>query len=86
MAQTHKVNIQNMKFDPANVTIAAGDSVEWTNQMGMFHTVAPDDGSFPSSGNIGKNGGKYSHTFNTAGSIPYHCEIHTFMKGTVIVT
>lgn len=30
-------------------------------------------------------GGTYPHTFLTAGSFPYHCEIHTVMKGTVIV-
>jgi plastocyanin len=30
-------------------------------------------------------GGTYPHTFMTAGSYPYHCEIHTVMRGTVIV-
>jgi plastocyanin len=84
MAQT-KVSIHDMKFDPATVTIAVGDTVVWTNNSGMFHTVVPDNHSFPSSGNIGRNGGTYSHTFTTAGSIPYHCEIHAFMKGTVTV-
>ncbi len=27
----------------------------------------------------------FQHTFMTAGSYPYHCEIHTVMRGTVIV-
>jgi plastocyanin len=85
MAQTHKVNIQNMKFDPASITVAVGDTVEWSNKMGFAHTVAPDGGEFPSSGKIEPNK-TFSHVFDKAGSVPYHCEIHTQMKGTVIVT
>jgi plastocyanin len=26
------------------------------------------------------------HTFSASGSVAYHCQIHPFMKGTVIVT
>lgn len=36
------------------------------------------------SGTLG-NGGVYSHTFATAGTYPYHCEIHGGMTGTVQV-
>ena len=37
------------------------------------------------SGNIAPSGGMFAHTFNTAGTYPYHCSIHNVMKGTVIV-
>jgi plastocyanin len=47
MAQTHKIDIKEMKFNPPSVTIAKGDTVEWTNRMAMEHTVAPDKGEFP---------------------------------------
>ena len=30
-------------------------------------------------------GQTFSHTFAAAGSVPYHCSIHPFMKGTVTV-
>ena len=86
MAETYQVGINNMAFNPASLTVKAGDTVVWTNQMGFPHTVAPDNGEFPSSGDIDPNGGTFSHTFSAAGSVPYHCEIHPFMKGTVIVT
>jgi plastocyanin len=42
MAESHKVTINNMAFNPASVTISTGDTVEWTNQMTMDHTVTPD--------------------------------------------
>jgi amicyanin len=85
MTQTYKVDIKNMKFDPASVTIAKGDTVEWTNRMGMAHTVAPDNDEFPSSGAIGQNQ-KFSHVFDATGTIDYHCEIHPFMTGKVVIT
>ncbi len=85
MAQTHSIDIKNMPFNPGSVTIAVGDTVEWTNLMGMDHTVTPDNSEFPSSGHIKPNA-KFSHFFSTSGTIAYHCEIHPFMTGTVIVT
>jgi plastocyanin len=85
MAETHKVTINNMAFNPGSVTISTGDTVEWTNQMGFDHTVTPDKSEFPSSGHIEPQA-TFSHTFSAAGSVAYHCEIHPRMKGTVIVT
>ena len=85
MAESHKVIINNMAFNPASVTISTGDTVEWTNQMTMDHTVTPDKSEFPSSGHI-KPQATFLHTFSARGSVAYHCQIHPFMKGTVIVT
>jgi plastocyanin len=85
MAQTFKVDIKDMKFVPANAPVAKGDTVEWTNRMGFPHTVKPDNNEFPSSGAIAPNK-TYSHVFDTAGTVAYHCEIHPIMKGKVTVT
>ena len=88
MAQTYAVTIKmvggKMAFDPRTKAIARGDTVEWTNSMGMEHTVTSDDGSSFDSKEI-EPGKTFSHTFNDAGSFPYHCEIHGFMKGTIAV-
>ena len=83
MAQTHKIEITAMEF-PISFPVAAGDTVEWTNRMSMPHTVTADDGSFDSS-DLGKDQ-SFSHAFNSAGTVAYHCDIHDFMKGTVVVT
>lgn len=37
------------------------------------------------SGNIAGCGGMFAHTFNTAGTYRYHCSIHTYMTGAVVV-
>jgi plastocyanin len=81
---THQVSIENMAFNPNSLSVAAGDTVVWTNTMeDMEHTATADDGSFDS-GAIATNG-TFSHTFNASGSVPYHCDIHPFMKATVNV-
>ncbi|MDG6900760.1 MAG: cupredoxin family copper-binding protein [Nitrososphaerota archaeon] len=83
---TVSVSISNFAFNPSAVTVVIGvnNTVTWTNtQSGVPHTVTADDGSW-GSGQL-STGGTYTHTFSTAGTFTYHCAIHTFMKGTVIV-
>jgi len=80
---TVHVNIKGMKYDPASVTIRAGDTVTWTNADQRDHSVAASDGSF-SSGNIGP-GATYSFVFNKSGKFEYSCSLHPRMKGVVIV-
>jgi plastocyanin len=78
-------SIKNFAFDPANIPIAAGGTVVWTNNDSTAHTVTFDDSSIKSSGNL--NGGvKFSATFPAAGTFTYHCSIHPSMKGTVTVS
>lgn len=78
------VTIQNFVFSPASVTVPAGTTVTWTNLDTAPHQVASDTQAFSSIA-LGQ-GGKYSFTFTTPGTYPYHCSIHTFMKGTITVT
>jgi plastocyanin len=73
MAQTHNVEITAMAF-PENMPVGAGDTVVWTNRMSMPHTVTADDSSFDS-GQLAKNK-SFSHRFDTAGTVGYHCENH----------
>ena len=79
----NEVWIQNMAFNPTNMTVAVGTTVKWTNKDAITHTVTSDTGSFDS-GNLSGNG-IYSFTFTTAGSYPYHCKIHTYMTATITV-
>jgi plastocyanin len=82
-AGTNEVLIQGNAFSPGTITIAAGTTIKWTNKDGVNHTVTSDSGLFDS-GSFG-NGGTFSRQFNTAGTFPYHCTIHSGMLGTVIV-
>jgi plastocyanin len=77
------VTISNFAFTPATLTVKVGTTVVWTNKDSTAHTVTADDGTF-NSGNVAP-GATYSYTFAKAGTVVYHCAIHTYMKGTVIV-
>jgi plastocyanin len=84
-AQSQSVNIAGLAFAPASVTVSQGSTVTWTNNdAGIPHTVSADGGTFDS-GNL-TTGQTFSQTFSTAGSFPYHCNIHPQMTGTVTVT
>ncbi len=76
------VSITGFAF-PKNVTVAIGTTVTWTNNDPAPHTITSDTGAFGSS-DIAP-GGTYSHTFTSAGTFPYHCEIHPSMQGTITV-
>jgi plastocyanin len=80
---TVEVVMQNFTFTPASLTIARGTTVTWNNRDSDTHTVTADDNSFSSPGI--PNNGSYSRTFNSAGTISYHCTPHPQMKGTIIV-
>lgn len=88
-----KVGTTNdFKFDPVDITVAAGTKVTWTNTGGGYHTVTGGDGvkdpSSPMQGVIAAQGDTYSATFPTAGTFKYYCEPHLSlgMVGTVTVT
>lgn len=46
-----RVDIKNLAFNPASITVRAGDTVTWTNSDSMAHTVTADNGEFDS-GNL----------------------------------
>jgi plastocyanin len=70
-------------YAPSPITIAAGDTVTWTNNDTTEHTTTAQDGSW-NSGAVAP-GRNFSRTFPTAGSFDYDCTIHPGMRGTVIV-
>jgi plastocyanin len=77
------VHLHNDAFTPATITVRTGDTVRWINDDDDAHTVTATDGSFDSKG-LDTNG-SWSHTFTKAGTYKYFCELHPFMKATVIV-
>ena len=77
------VKITNFAFSPAAVTISAGDSVIYVNDDDTIHSVVADDGSFHSDGL--DTGDKASFSFAKAGTVGYHCGLHPFMKGQIVV-
>jgi plastocyanin len=81
---TRTVSIQNFSFKPAHITIKRGTKVRWINKDSTAHTATANNGRSFDSGRL-RPGQRYTHTFKSAGNKPYHCEIHTDMKGTITV-
>lgn len=83
-------------FSPNLINVKVGSSVIWTDKdTTASHTVTSGTGyNDPNKGKEFDSGlstmltfGKtFSHTFNTAGEIPYFCQIHPTMVGKVIVS
>lgn len=71
--------------DKATVVIGVNNTVEWTNNDTVAHTVtsAPGNGSV-SSGNLAV-GATYTYTFTTPGTYDIVCLYHSWMTGTVVV-
>lgn len=90
------VTVADYQFSPDTVTIAAGQSVEWSNNGPSSHTVTSDNSAW-SSATLGApggmdpygyptGGGTFTNTFGSAGTYHYHCSIHAGMNAVVIVT
>lgn len=77
------VNIQNFSFSPGTITIKKGETVTWQNNDSFIHRIVADDNSFDLGDMTG--GGTSKHTFNDIGTFNYHCAVHTYMTGSVVV-
>ena len=73
-AASHSVSMTDFKFTPKTLTISVRDSVTWTNDAQDPHTSTSDSGLWDS-GSVSP-GQSYTHTFNSAGTFPYHCTFH----------
>jgi plastocyanin len=78
------VKIRNFKFEPDNLAIAVGKTVQFINVDEEPHTVTAMDGKFNSKALDTEQTWNYAAT--QAGTYPYFCSVHPFMKGTLTVT
>jgi plastocyanin len=78
------VVIKDFAFSPPDLTVAAGETVTWTNDDATGHTVSSTDRAFTSSEL--DQGGTYEFKFTAPGTFNYICAIHPEMTGTITVT
>lgn len=91
-AETHDVKLVQtddpaapFAFEPASLTIAAGDTVRWINTGGTPHTTTSDDGLWDE--RLDGQDAAFSHTFAEVGTYRYHCKPHAdYMIGTITVS
>ena len=70
-------------YMPDEISVATGSTVIWTNTDRESHTSTSDESGWNSG--IIAPGGRFSFTFQRAGTFRYHCTIHPGMVGTVVV-
>ena len=75
------VSMQNLAFNPSQVTVAVGGTVRWTNNDGTQHNAT---GTGISTGNM--DPGQVREEVMTApGTFDYSCTLHAGMTGRVTV-
>ena len=76
----------NACFSPYTITVESGDAVTWVNKDTVLHTVTGEtphpDGNFDNWMLPGKD---FTFEFETVGEYPYHCSVHPWARGVVVV-
>lgn len=80
---THTVTLENVRFNPDQLTVKRGDRVVWVNKDLFPHTVTADGKAFDS-GNIPVET-SWTYLAAAPGRYTYTCTYHPGMKGTLIV-
>jgi plastocyanin len=83
LAATKTINIYGADFEPARVTVDAGDTVKWVNRDNAPHQIVANNGTFASP--VLNPGRTYGHTFKSAGTFGYKDVMGKLKRGTVVV-
>ncbi len=78
------ITISNFKFSPGTLRVRNGAGIKVANDDSTTHTVTADDGHSFDSGNV-DSGASATIQAPAAGTYAYHCTIHPFMKGKLVV-
>ena len=79
----HVVTIENMRFEPATLTVKKGERVTWVNKDLFPHTATAEAREFDS-GAISANG-SWTFQTRTRGTFGYRCVLHPTMTGSLVV-
>jgi plastocyanin len=82
-AEIQHRSIHNMSFGEPSISAHVGDTIEWTNDDFVAHTVTARDGSFDATIFPGKTG---RTVLTSPGKILFFCRFHPNMTGTIDVT
>jgi plastocyanin len=75
---SHTVTIENMQFNPQELTVHRGDRIVWVNKDLFPHTATAD--KIFDSGSIASNT-SWSYIATKSGAYAYGCTFHPTMKG-----
>src|SRR5262245_61950681 len=75
----------NMSFNPAVANVRAGQLVQFVNSDNETHEMASDTAGVFDVGIIAAGATSATFSISTVGVVPYHCEIHPTMVGSINV-
>jgi plastocyanin len=81
--KAHSVRIEGMKFVPERIEVAAGDTIVWTNQDFLAHSVTAAAAQVES-GDLAQ-GKSFKFVARRKGEMKYLCRLHPVMQGAVVV-
>ena len=73
--------MQNYSFVPNTIHVKAGSTLTIYNDDTIVHTIATGDFA---SGFMG-TGAAFTMKFDTPGTVPIRCTLHSRMRGTIVV-
>lgn len=80
--RVHQIEMKGAAFAPAQVTVRAGDAVEWANGDIVAHTATSKEGGFDVNVLPARKG---SAVMTRPGTFSYTCRYHPNMKGQIFV-
>ena len=81
-AATIQVVMENMEVSPAELSVKAGDTIEWINKDVVAHTATARNGDFDVMMPPKKT---VTSVVKKAGRIDYYCRFHPNMKAVLVV-
>ena len=83
-AAANAVSAQDNTFSPGTLKVSPGDTVTFTNDGAVAHTVTATSGAKFDSGSL-EPGKTFKFTAEKAGTVSYVCTFHPGMQGTIEV-
>jgi plastocyanin len=80
---TTTVEMRNNVFNPPQLNVAPGTTVRFVNNDTVPHTATADNGVFDTG--VLQPGYSLDVVLDGAGTVPYHCELHPEMQGSIVV-
>ena len=80
--QTHRIDMKSVDFVPAQVTVRAGDTLEWDNSDIVAHTATSKEAGFDVNVLPKRKG---TTVVKAAGTFDYICRYHPNMRARIVV-
>jgi plastocyanin len=83
-AATVNVDVHDSYFNPNDLTVAPGDTVQWNFVGSLQHSVVSNGAAESFNSGAFQTSGTFSHTFTVIGTDPYYCGNHGLAMAGVI--